>query len=112
MLGKIEGRTRRGWQRMGWLDDITNSKDMSLRKLWEIVKYREVWHAVHGVTESDTTEQLSNNKARRPEGCKFERGTESLEMGWCLLVGAAGEGTEHEQRHCGMVFVGTGETSE
>ena len=50
MLGKIEGRGRRGWQRMRWLDDITDLMNMSYSQLWEIVKYREAWHAaVHGM---------------------------------------------------------------
>ena len=62
MLGKIEGRRRWGRQRMSWLDGIIDSMDMSLSKLWEIVKEGEAWLAVvHGVTKSQARQQLNNH---------------------------------------------------
>ena len=60
MLGKIEGRRRRGWEKMKMLDNITDSMDMNLSKFWEIVKDREVWHvAVHGAAKCQTQLRLN-----------------------------------------------------
>ena len=66
ILGKIEGRRRRGWKRMSCLDSITDSMDMNLSKFLEIVKYRERWQAVvHGGVELETAKWLNNNNYRK-----------------------------------------------
>ena len=79
MLGKIEGGRRRGWQRMRWLDSITDMMDMSLSRFWKLVMDRETWHAaVHGVTKNQTwlrdwTELRSLGWALSKDQCPYEK---------------------------------------
>ena len=85
MMGKTEGKRRRQWQRTRWLDGITDSMDMNLSKLWEMVKDREAWcAAVHGVTKSRIQQLLNNNKCL-PHGLKAPRCVQ-YSFQQCLLV--------------------------
>ena len=85
MLGKMEMKRRRGWQRMRWLDSITNSMDMNLSKLQEIVEERGAWSAaIQGVTEYDMTYWLNNYVGEQKKSPSIQLGNATAEL--CLQL--------------------------
>jgi len=90
VLGKIESRRRRGWQRMRWLDSITDSMDLNLSKFQELVKNRKAWHAViHGVAESDTTEGQTPKTQQLHEPLNLYPGIWNVSFIRCLILRAS-----------------------
>ena len=109
MLGKIEGRRRRGWQKTRWLDGITDSKDMTLSRLQEMVKDREAWQdAVHGVPESQTGFSYWTTIMKGLQDCESFR--EEVQIKDCGNLGRhvsdyAVWGTFHEVWHSGKTLI-------
>ena len=103
VLGRIEGRRRRGRHRMRWLCGIINSMDMSVSKRQEMVKDKEAWHAVHGVAELDVIEWLSNNESERSQRQKSTH--RLIPLVWNSRTG---EICHNEKQICGCLILGLG----